>query len=342
MNRLVRHLLASISRAYGVLATRAGERKYTQRIRFPLPIVSVGGITVGGSGKTPLVRLVAEEVIGRGFVPLIVSRGYRRSEREHLVLPPSDARRHDPTLVGDEPAMLAGFLPDAWLLIGPDRTANLSAFLDVAPNETIANAIAILDDGFQHRRVARDLDIVAIDRTVPETPRTLPAGRLREPLENLGRADLVVALEEEVFSAIERDHPTVFRSIDGRMRTVAEVVLPPPIDRVGKILLVTAIARPERVRRSVESLGLTITGHLRYRDHHRFSRSDIGEIDRHRSNDRAELIVVTAKDFVKLRNEPILAPYLHPIDFRLVSEVPLLPETIFSEREPTRLNPDSI
>jgi tetraacyldisaccharide 4'-kinase len=188
----VRKLLAPASSLYGI-AVRARLAAYSRGLletcRLSQPVVCVGNLTVGGSGKTPLVAAIARILARRNFKPGILTRGYGRDGGERLVaLPPGPARRPDARIVGDEPALLARMLPDVPIIVSPDRCRG-GRFAE----EKFGVNVHVLDDGFQHLALRRDVDIVAVDVTRPpfEEP-LLPAGRLREPVSGLSRAHMVV------------------------------------------------------------------------------------------------------------------------------------------------------
>ena len=177
------------------LRTAAYRRGWLKTRRLSRPVVSVGNLSVGGTGKTPFVAFLAELLEKRGWKPGILTRGYGRRKGAALVpIAPGNGRAPDPRDVGDEPALLARKLPTVPIVVGADRyRAGLLA------EETFGVNVHILDDGFQHLALARDVDIVLLDATQELLHYTLlPAGRLREPLAALTRADLVVMTRTEL------------------------------------------------------------------------------------------------------------------------------------------------
>ena len=153
------------------------------------PVVSVGNLTVGGTGKTPLVASIAGILLRHGLKPSILTRGYgRENEQDLIVIEPGTARPPEAREIGDEPALLARMLPDVPIVLCADRFRG-----GQAAEECFQVDAHILDDGFQHLALARDLDLVALDATQPISNwRLLPAGRQREPLSALRRAQIVV------------------------------------------------------------------------------------------------------------------------------------------------------
>ncbi|HEV2248093.1 MAG TPA: tetraacyldisaccharide 4'-kinase, partial [Terriglobia bacterium] len=198
--------LLPLAALYGLgarLRRRAFERGWLKPRRLSRPVISVGNLTVGGSGKTPLVALVCEILLRHGYKPAILTRGYRRERAAELIaLEPQSQTAPDARTVGDEPALLARILPQVPIVVCADRF-RAGQFAE----ERFGVDVHILDDGFQHLSLARDVDLVAIDVTQNVLhDAVLPAGRLREPVGALSRADLVVLTRTEIRNAasIER------------------------------------------------------------------------------------------------------------------------------------------
>jgi tetraacyldisaccharide 4'-kinase len=171
------------------------QRGWFRRRRLPRPVISIGNLTVGGTGKTPLVRWTAERLSQRGFQPAILIRGYRRQRGpDAIVIPPREGRAPEPREVGDEAAWLARVLPQVPIGISADRFHTGEMIADNYPVD-----VFVLDDGFQHWPLARDLDVVALDamRGISDND-ILPAGLQREPVSALGRADVVVITRAEL------------------------------------------------------------------------------------------------------------------------------------------------
>ncbi len=194
MNRMLWPMAAGFK--WGVaLRAAAYRRGWLKARRLSRPVVSVGNLTVGGTGKTPLVRYVAELLRLKGWKPGILTRGYARKPGPEIVLlEPKVGRAPDPREVGDEPALLAQSLPEILIAVGADRyRAGRLA------EERFEVDVHILDDGFQRLGLARDLDVVVLDVTQELSDRALlPVGRLREPLSALARAHWVVLTRVEL------------------------------------------------------------------------------------------------------------------------------------------------
>lgn len=190
-----------LGRLYGAGATAraaAYQRGWLRRRRLARPVISIGNLTAGGTGKTPLVRWTAERLLQQGFRPAILTRGYRRERGpDAIVIPPKDGRAPEPREVGDEAAWLARTLPQVPVGVSADRFHTGEMIAENYPVD-----VFVLDDGFQHWPLARDLDVVALDamRGISDNE-ILPAGLQREPTSSLVRADVVVITRAELVDA---------------------------------------------------------------------------------------------------------------------------------------------
>jgi tetraacyldisaccharide 4'-kinase len=265
-----------------------------------VPVVSVGNLTLGGTGKTPLVAWVARHLAAAGVPPAIVSRGYGAKPGE----------------TSDEAAELAILLPDVPHVANRLRAAGARTAASLG-----ARAI-VLDDGFQHRRLARDLDIVAIDATDPfGCGHLFPRGLLREPLAGLARAHVAVLTRADSISAPRRREirDSFARACGGRLpvawveashrplRLRSATGMTEPLDslRGARVVAFAGIGNPAAFRGALESLGATLVGFRAFPDHHAYSAADresLGEWARDLAADR---IVTTLKDLVKVRAETL-------------------------------------
>ncbi len=282
--------------------------------RLPVPVVSVGNLTVGGTGKTPTVAWLCALARQRGRTPGVLARGYGRAPGAAL---------------NDEGAMLQRALP--WLLQrqDPDRVA--------AGARLVADGAdyIVLDDGMQHRRLHRDLDVVCLDATLPfGNGQCLPAGDLREFRSGLRRAGVVLLTRaaalarEQLRARIERIRqlaghdvpvhacahaPAALERSDGAALPLAAL-------RGQRVVLLSAIARPATFRTSVEQLGADVVRDCRYRDHHRFTAAEVDGAVRAADAARAWL-VTTAKDDARLA--PFAAPrYVLRIELQFLDDPP--------------------
>lgn len=271
-----------------------------------VPVVSVGNITMGGTGKTPCVLMLARELARRGRRPGILTRGYRRSSPEkHMILRPGAVSRADQT--GDEPQIFvrSGVAPVG---IGADRyqTGRLL-------REKFGVDLLLLDDGFQHLRLGRRVDIVLVDALQPFGGGELfPLGRLREPLAGLARADLFLvtrARHADLIPAIERtlrywnQRAPIFRSTVAAESWIAlrggesHAAAKPPFARVAAFC---GLGNPHSFRRSLESLRVEIVAWTEFDDHHRYRPHELRRIAALAQECGAEAIVTTEKDAVNL------------------------------------------
>lgn len=278
--------------------------------RVPIPVISVGNITVGGTGKTPLVIELARRLRASGRRPAILTRGYKAA----------------PGQPADEVLEFRDALPEVPVIVKRDRVAGAA----VARQEHRADCL-LLDDGFQHRRLARDLDVVLIDALDPQGGgRTLPAGRLREPLIGLRRADVFVVTRANqvtperltgitTWLATYRTHQPILEArVEPRGVQLPDGTLAPPEFLHGRrVLAVSGVGNPASFEALVRGLGASATLH-RYPDHHAYAATDATDL-LNMLPEPPELVVTTRKDWVKLsRVWPVQAPPLVRLDIRLV------------------------
>ncbi|MGQ0723562.1 MAG: tetraacyldisaccharide 4'-kinase [Candidatus Eiseniibacteriota bacterium] len=255
----------------------------------PMPVVSVGALTAGGAGKTPMTRWLAARLLERGHRPAILTRGSRSAGGgEPRVV---DAAEPDVRRDGDEPALLARTLPAVPVVVSPDRARGAALARDRGAD------IVLLDDGFQHRRLARDVDLVLWDRAAESSRgRLLPRGLLREPLAALRRADVLVLVDRgEGAPALPPGAPGSERVFWARLVPVARQLL-----AAGRAVhALSGIADAESFERSLIALGLRVTGATRFEDHHAFSAEEVREAAARAAREGADFLAVTAKDHVR-------------------------------------------
>lgn len=254
---------------HGILPTRRLER----------PVVSVGNVSVGGSGKTPFVIALGELLKARGIRFDVLSRGYRRKTRGALVVEPNGSAAD----YGDEPLLIARRL-GVPVVVGESRyEAGRLA------EKKFDSQLHLLDDGFQHRSLARDFDIVLIAGT-EFADRLLPAGRLREPLSSLKRADAIV---------LPADVPAEHAALRGKLvwRIKREVAIPAPPQAP---VVFCGIARPQQFFAQVRAAGISPVSEVIFRDHHTYSQNDIRKLLAERAKLGAGGFVTTEKDAINL------------------------------------------
>jgi tetraacyldisaccharide 4'-kinase len=296
----VRRLLGSLFASAASLRVAAYRRGLLARARLAGPVVSVGNLSVGGSGKTPVVRRVAELLREAGEPVSVLSRGYGgRFSGEALVVSDGERVLAGAAEAGDEPVMLARALPGVVVAVGRRRDV-----VGRAVEARFGRRVHVLDDGFQHLRLHRSLDLVCLDVKDLED-RPLPAGRLREAPSALGRADLVLLTRLEAASEAElqlleqrlgRERTfRVLRRVAG-WRSLGGAASVPP----ARAFLLAAIARPERFEHDVLASGAAVVGRSFFRDHHVFDRADLELVSGRALSSGADAIVTTAKDAVRL------------------------------------------
>jgi tetraacyldisaccharide 4'-kinase len=281
-------LLSPLAWAYASLVRAKNarfDREAAHRLRWP--VVSVGNLSVGGTGKTPLVICLAQLLARDGFLPDVLSRGYGRSSKEILRVDIAG----NPERFGDEPLLItrAAGVP---VYVAPQRyEAGLLAEADL-PGE--GRHVHLLDDGFQHRQLARDVDIVVIHAS-DVRERLLPAGRMREPLSSLARADVIVLRQEdaELESALR-----IFARKECRFWRVKRTLTVSSISR--RALAFCAIARPADFFVGLEAAGVEVVDRRAFRDHHRYTASDMESLAELGRRSSCDAFVTTAKDDVKL------------------------------------------
>src|SRR5579863_4731059 len=273
------NFLSSIFGA-GVRARNAlYDRGITRARNVQGPVVSVGNLSVGGSGKTPFVLVLAELLKARGVKFDILSRGYGRRTRGVARVDPGGLPRD----FGDEPLLLARRLAVP-VIVGEDRyEAGVFAEKHFGPQ------LHLLDDGFQHRALARDLDIVLV---TPEDARDrlLPAGRLREPLRSLFRADAVVLTS----GASPESFPLNGKLVWLVRRGISHENLP------NRPVAFCGIARPQNFLLQLRTAGVEVVAQALYRDHHAYTERDIQDLLKLRQQSEAEGFVTTEKDAINL------------------------------------------
>jgi len=300
-------------------------------------VISVGNVVVGGTGKTPFVIMLADMLRKHGFKPAILSRGYKGAQ-EGKISVVSDGHNilMDASDAGDEPVLAADILRDVPVIIGKERSraGNLAV-------ERFGADILILDDAFQHRRLFRDIDIVLLDSEHPfGNGFMLPRGGLREPANALGRADAVIFTSTEGST----DTPPVTESLRlptfrGLRRAKTLIgsepgIVPLEFLKGKRICAFSGIAKPDSFRKILEPLCREITLFTPFPDHHLYTGKDIEYIRETFRESRAELILTTEKDGIKLTGFP---DFFRDI-YRLRMEMEILPSGLdFEEYILTRL-----
>lgn len=274
-----------------------------------VPTVSIGNLTVGGAGKTPFTIWVAGELLGRGIRVAVISRGWRRRSRGLLVVSEGAGPRVTVEEAGDEPFLIACRLPESVVIVDADRVRGAR----LAIEKYSAQAI-VLDDAFQHWRVARDLDVVLVDAEFGfGNGFLIPAGPLREPLRALRRANEVV-LTRCAGGSREQHLRHLIGRVCGETPTCAEMrpcgfVTPDgrtiSLDKLkgARVLAVSGIARPDQFLQTLRRSGIDIAGAMRFPDHHWYRPRDLAAIEAQAERTKAWAVVTTEKDLVRLEGQ---------------------------------------
>lgn len=278
-----------------------------RRISMSVPVVSIGNVTVGGTGKTPLTIFLATYLRKRGRKPAIVSRGYLKEGRGLVIVSDGTKVLAGRRQAGDEPYLMARALPEVPVVVGPNRTmAGYVAYGRFAPD------IILMDDGFQHLKVQRDLDILVIDATDPfGNGRTLPRGILREPPNHIIRADLIVLTRVDQAEHLDEARAHI-RSLNPRAPIVESVHKPTALVHFqecrdlgvsalagARVVALSSIGNPTGFERTLTDLGATLVDHWRLPNHHHYRRGPLADlVDRARDLNVAA-IATTEKDTVR-------------------------------------------
>ena len=315
--------LAPLYAAAVKLRAAAYRRGALTSTRATVPVISVGNLTFGGTGKTPMVAALVRDLVARGRRPAVLTRGYGRRGRAALTLLGPDAGV-PAEIAGDEPLVLSAALPGVPVVVDSNRVRGAARAVAGGSD------VVVLDDGFQHLALERDLDIVLVDAGDPwGGGRMPPRGRLREPLEALRRASAVVvtklpvdgweAVLAEIGARVEQLAPGL-PVMGARLRpsglSSPDGVEEPSVLNGRRVLAFAGLARPEGFLDTLEELGAELAGFLPFRDHHRYSDAEVARlIEEARRLDA--LPVTTAKDGVKLPAEApvaVLDVRMEPLD----------------------------
>ena len=255
------------------------DRGLARSQRLSGPVVSIGNLSVGGSGKTPFVLLLGEILKARGLKFDILSRGYGRKTRGVRLVEPAGSS-HD---FGDEPVLMARRL-NVPVIVGESRYA-----AGVFAEKKFGPQLHLLDDGFQHRALTRDFDIVLVTPD-DSRDRLLPAGRLREPLTALGRADAVVLTSGASPDAFPLGQKLIWKARRGIV----------PVNVPAKPVVFCGIARPKNFVAQLRTAGIEPVAEAFYRDHHAYTEQDLRDLLNLRQRSETDGFVTTEKDAINL------------------------------------------
>lgn len=297
------------------------DRGHLPAHRVEVPVISIGNLTVGGTGKTPLVAWIARWFRQHDVRVAVISRGYGS----------------EPGTPNDEARELAQRLPDCPQLQNPDRLRSAEIAI-----EELQTQLIVLDDGFQHRRLARDLDIVLIDATQPfGFGHVLPRGFLREPVKSLRRAHVVALTRCNLVSEQQRAElranlnqiapdlvlVEVAQHVRGLIDTRGREFTVDEVRQAGPIHAFCGIGNPDAFRQTLQELGLQMTGFDAYPDHCHFDNQQVRELDRRLANDRSsQAVLCTHKDLVKITSDRLGGKPLYAVqlDLEITAGLPAL------------------
>lgn len=280
--------------------------------RLQIPVISVGNLTMGGTGKTPMVRYIARLLLERGLRPAIVSRGYGGKATGPVnIVADGNKTLLAPEMAGDEPFMLAEALPGVPVLTGPQRVRVGRLAIELFGVNSV-----VMDDGFQHLAMDRDLDLVLFSaKTLLGNGRVFPGGELREPLSALGRAHafVITGVDQRNRSGVEdfkrwlqgRFPKTpvfmgeylpagIWHSGHGQSCTLAKA-------REMRLFAFAGIANPDSFRQTLRQEDFSLSGFKEFRDHHAYTAQDVADLLAAARISGAQALITTEKDFVKLR-----------------------------------------
>ncbi len=306
---------------YGAWLARWRRRGALTAERLPVPVVSLGNLHWGGGGKTPFTAALAADLTARGLAVAIVSRGYRRTSRGPLVVSLGAGPLVPWSAAGDEPYWLAQALPGVAVAVGEQRVAAARLLLRELPQSP---DLFLLDDGFSHVALARDIELLLFPAADPFAGgRLAPAGRLREPLAAARLADAVVltgtateamanagALLAQALAPYGFSGPGfASASASGPPRSAAGSALAPGT----RVVAFAGIARPEAFFRDAERQELELAARLTFPDHHAYPDESVARIEGAFRRHRAAALLTTAKDALKLQGRISPAPAVLPV-----------------------------
>lgn len=255
-------------------------------------VISIGNLTWGGTGKTSLTAQLAEHLCSSGYRVGILSRGYGRRSRGVVVVSNGGSICCDWRAAGDEPYWLSKTVPKAMVVVAENRVEGLKAFDSFAPD------VLLLDDAFQHRRIARDIDLLLVDASEDLLrQRVLPFGKLREPIDSMRRATAII------LTHASRSHASTRNWIEAHAKAPvfhADYV-PNRSDLMGaKLAAFCALGSPQHFFAMLEQAGATLVFQQEFRDHHVYTGPDLASLNTGAERAGAEALATTAKDAVKI------------------------------------------
>jgi tetraacyldisaccharide 4'-kinase len=290
-------LLLPLTALFCLFSNYKKKRDQKHQIQFEIPVIIIGNINVGGTGKTPLVIRLTEILKDNGYMPCIITRGYKGNAKQWPVMIDKNTPA---SLAGDE-AKLIAIRSGVPVIAGPDRNADIK----FAIQNTVCN-ILLSDDGLQHYKMKRDIEIAVVDaQRRYGNGYCLPAGPLREPPERLNECDFIICNGKPIFANenLMQVKGSVFINLTTKEKK--------PINKFTDIQIYTGIGNPQRFVDSLESHGLNITNQFVFADHHHFRTTDFKNQNNHIP------IIMTEKDAVKCSNLGLENCWYMPINAQL-------------------------
>lgn len=293
---LLSRLLQPVSLVFTKVANKRKIKQQLKQYKSKIPIIVVGNISVGGTGKTPVVRMLAQQYLAQRKKPAIISRGYGAKADNY---PFEVTNSTLATQCGDEPAMLFDALQaKVPIVIAPERVEAVKYIEKNFPD----TGIIISDDGLQHYKLARDKEIVVVDATrMFGNKLCLPAGPLREPIERLKKVDQIIVIGN--CSGQDRELLKNYKNVTYAKIVATEFVNLLTMEKVAKtkfknqnVIAIAGIGNPTKFFKTLEDNAINMTAKKVFKDHHKFTQSDFEDID------STITVVMTYKDAIKCKN----------------------------------------
>ncbi len=309
--RAILYLLSLLYRLIVYLRNRLYDQQMLKSVKLSCPVISVGNITVGGTGKTPCVIGLAGMIQQHGFRPVVISRGYGGKNPQPVnVVSDGKTILLNAETAGDEPLLIARSLPAIPVITGAKRSLTGQAAID-----RFGANVLICDDAFQHRKIFRDIDIVLLDGEKPlGNGHLLPRGELRESPEGLHRAGCIVLTRVDETQPVNPDIAEITRSSGipvflavhrfKEMITPDQSALPPVELRGRKVCAFCGIARPDSFQKLLNEAEAQILSFIPFPDHYSYSRYDLEYLQNNFLSLQADYLVTTEKDAMRLQSHP--------------------------------------
>jgi len=293
------------------------KNSYLKGVKFDVPVISIGNITTGGTGKTPLTIEIGKHLIKKGLKVGVLSRGYKRVSdiNENVLVSDGNEILADYEICGDEPYLIAKTLRKAIMLAGANRVKSAYSAIRLGAN------VLILDDGYQHLKINRDLDILLLDSNKPfDNGHTLPKGELREDIDSIKRATSIIFTNSSNFTTdefylnkvkqINPSAPIFYMKYE--IKNLRGINIKKSISineaKANKYISFCGIGNPEGFTESLSAAGLNVIENISFPDHHNYDYSDIKKILEVAKKQNVQDIITTEKDAVKLEDLCMAAP----------------------------------